>query len=98
MYKGRFLHAIGRIVDWMGTRREEIYFLLMLVNILIAIGFGIYIFNFYKDNPMFSQPLTILEHFARPIFIAMVSTTLVVIFGTFLIQLITLVSFRRVSF
>lgn len=96
--KSSFFYFILRVIDWMNERRQEIYFILMSINVPVAIGIGIYMFNFYSNSPMFENPSTILEHFAKPIFISMLATATVLTFGTLLIHLVTMVPFRRISF
>lgn len=98
MYKGKFFQMILRIIDWVNERRQEIYFVLSFFLISFAIGFGIYMFVHYMNHPMFSNPSTIPEHFARPVFIAMLSTVLIMLFGMFLIHFVTMVPFRRITF
>ncbi|MBU5468586.1 hypothetical protein KQI49_17385 [Virgibacillus sp. MSJ-26] len=97
MYKGRLFIFILRIIDWMDGRRQEIHFILMTLFVPIAIGFGVSMYIYYLNNPMFKNPSTIIEHFAKPIFIGMITVILILAFGLLLAHLITMTPFRRLK-
>ncbi|MBY7144529.1 hypothetical protein KFZ56_16010 [Virgibacillus sp. NKC19-3] len=44
---------------------------------------------------MFQNPLSILEHFAQPIFIGLLTVTILLLFGTFLAHFLIMVPFKR---
>ncbi|WP_188206857.1 hypothetical protein [Alkalibacillus aidingensis] len=69
----------------------------MIVTIPIAIGLGFYMYCVYKNNPMFENPSTITEHFARPIFIGMLTTLLVLGFGVLFANLIIMIPIKRIK-
>lgn len=98
MHKNRFFQFILRVIDWISERRQEIYFILMAIIILSAIGFGIYMYIYYTNNPMFNNPSTIPEHFARPIFIGMLASIIIIIFGTLFAHFITMLPLKRIKF
>lgn len=97
MHKNRFFHFVLRVIDWISDRRQEIYFILMAIIIPGAIGFGIYMYIYYTNNPMFNNSSNNSEHFARPIFISMLATTIIIIFGTFFAHFITMLPFKRIK-
>jgi hypothetical protein len=97
MYKSRFFQVVLRAIDWMNERRQEIYFILMAIILLSAISFGVYMYIYYMKNPMFKNPSTITEHFAEPVFIGMLSTTIILVFGMFLAHSITMIPFKRIK-
>lgn len=97
MHKNRFFHFVLRVIDWISDRRQEIYFILMAIIIPGAISFGIYMYIYYTNNPMFNNSSMNSEHFARPIFISMLATTIIIIFGTFFAHFITMLPFKRIK-
>lgn len=70
----------------------------MAILVLSAIGIGIHMYIYYRGTPMFENPTTIVEHFARPIFIGMLATVLMLALGTLFIHLVTVVPLKRISF
>lgn len=97
MYKSNFFIYILRFGDWLNERGKELYIVLMTVVIGLAIGFGMNTYIHYSKNPMFEDPKTVLEHFAQPIFITIFSTVVILVFGIFVTNLMTMVPFRRIQ-
>lgn len=97
MYKSSFFIFILRFGDWLNERGKELYIVLMTVVIALALGFGINTYLRYSYDPMFINPNTVLEHFAQPIFISMFSTVVILVFGIFVTNLMTMVPFRRIQ-
>lgn len=97
MYKSNFFIYILRFGDWLQERGKELYIVLMTIVITVAIGFGINTYLHYYHNPMFDNPKTVLEHFAQPIFIAILSTVIILVFGIFVTHLMTMVPLRRIQ-
>lgn len=98
MHKGKVFRVILRIIEWMDDRQKELYFLTMVAFIIFAISLGINRYIHYKNNPMFTNPTAISEHFAQPIFIAMFTTVLTLLFGVFLARFLTMLPFRKLKF
>ncbi|WHX26283.1 hypothetical protein QNH47_00070 [Virgibacillus halodenitrificans] len=97
MHKGGFFKLILRIIEWLEGRRQEIYFVMMGLFILTAIGTGIYMYLSYQEKPMFSEPSTITEHFAQPIFIGMLTTVIILSFGVFITHFIAMIPFKKLK-
>lgn len=81
----------------MNERRQEIYFVLMSIFTLIAIGVGFYMYIYYWKYPMFIDPSSIPEHFAQPIFISMLTIVLILLLGTFITHFITMIPFKKLK-
>lgn len=96
MFKSVFFRSILRLIEWLEERRRELYFILMAVDILFAVGYGAYIYLHYRMNPIFDNPSTVLEHFLQPTFISLISIVFILIFGAIVIHLVIMTPFRRI--
>lgn len=98
MHKSRFFKVILRVMKWIEDRQQELYFLMMTAFIFVAIGLGATMFIHYSDKPMFTNPASISEHLAQPIFIAMFTFLLIILFGIFLARFLTMLPFKKLKF
>jgi|SRR5690625_2733940 len=97
MHKSKVFRVILRAMNWMDDRRQEIYSLIVAVFIVAAIGLGIERYIHYKNKPMFTNPSSIPEHFAQPVFIAMITIVFFLLFGVFFAHFLTMLPFRKLK-
>lgn len=98
MHKNKFFRVILRVMKWMDDHRQELYFLTMAAFIAAAIGLGSNRYIHYRNKPMFTNPSSISEHFAQPIFIAMLTIVLILLFGVFFARFLTMLPFKKLKF
>lgn len=94
----RLFQVTSRLVDRAQSRRREIYFLSMTFFIVLSAVIGGNVFIKYYNDPMFANPETIMQHFATPLFIALVTMTAVLFFGLFFTTVISMAPFKRLRF
>src|SRR5699024_10051895 len=81
----------------MNERRQEIYFVLLSIFTLIAIGVGVSMYIYYCKSLLFIDYSSIPEHFAQPILISMITILLILLLGTFITHFITMIPFKKLK-
>ncbi|SFF58118.1 hypothetical protein SAMN05216353_102154 [Halobacillus alkaliphilus] len=86
MYKNWFFRRMDRFIDWLENHQKSIYSISLTVFFLIAAGVGGYTLWKYWNNPMFTNPSTIIEHMANiPFIIGMLAMVLILAGGSMVI-------------
>ncbi|MBA2175329.1 hypothetical protein H0266_10515 [Halobacillus locisalis] len=86
MYKNWFFRRVDRLIDWFEAHQKGLYGISITIIFLLALGLGGYTVWEYWNDPMFTNPGTILEHMANiPFLMGILAMVLVLAGGLFIV-------------